>query len=113
MKKIFPFDSVRPFLIFDGRKAHLTENVTRMFNENLIDILTLPPQASHLLQYLDLSFFGVMKRQFRISQSYLFRRDQNTAYKIEKILKSFQAAIFPSVIIRGWRESGIEKKQLL
>ena len=108
MKHFFPPDSVRPLLIFDGLKAHLTENVTRMFSENSIDILTLPPHASHLLQCLDLSFFGVMKRQFRITQSYLFRRDQKSARKIEKILKSFHTASFPSVILAGWKESGID-----
>lgn len=107
-QQYFTGQEIRPLLIFDGLKAHLTDQVKSIFEQNNIDILTLPPHSSHLLQCLDLCFFGVMKRSFRLSRSYLFTKDQKRAQKIERVMKAFHAASFPPIIIAGWKASGID-----
>lgn len=108
MKPFFPAENCRPLLIFDGLKNHQTAKVKTILEENSIETLVLPPHSSHLLQCLDLCFFGIMKRSYKVSRSHLFDKEQKKARKIEKIIKAFHTASYSPIIIAGWKASGIE-----
>lgn len=99
-------DEVLPLLLFDNLKAHLTDRVTDLLEKNNIRTCCLPPHSSHLLQVLDLSFFGSMKCQFKNIEPTLFKKEQKMACKIEKILKAYYISSYPTIIIAGWEESG-------
>ena len=49
-------------LIVDGYKAHVTQEVIQLAAANKILVFCLPAHASHLLQPLDLTLFGLLKR---------------------------------------------------
>lgn len=101
-------DELSPLLLFDNLKSHLSERVTDLLNEKHIRFCCLPPHSSHLLQVLDLSFFGSMKMHYKICESSLFHKDSKMACKIEKILKAYYFSCFPTIIMAGWIESGFD-----
>ena len=49
-----------------------------------------------------------MKKHYRNCRSYLFDKNEKKSRKIEKIIKSYHAASFPTIILAGWKASGIE-----
>ena len=108
MKSLIDDENAQPLLIFDGLKAHLTVKVNNLLESNGIDVLILPPHSSHLVQCLDLCFFGIMKKHYKLCRSQLFQKNNRKAQKIERILKSFYTASFPTIIFAGWKESGID-----
>ena len=95
-------------LIFDGLASHKTDAVTNLLQQNNIRFLCYPPNCTHILQCLDLCFFGVLKKEYKIAESTLFVITQKQARKIERILKAFHRACFITNIIGGWISSGIE-----
>lgn len=107
VKAIYGQDLV-PLLIFDGLKAHKTDNVIQLLNDNGIRHLNYPPNCTHLVQCLDLCFFGIMKKEYKNIQASLFPKGHKTARKIEKILKGIYIAGFPTSIIAGWIEAGFD-----
>ena len=52
-------------LIGDNLSSHFTPEVLRVCQENNIAFVCLPPNATHLCQPLDVSFFGPMKREWK------------------------------------------------
>lgn len=96
-----------PLIICDNLKAHLTDNIKHLLVQNGIRIITIPPHSSHLLQPLDLSFHGVMKKEYDLHQPIIFTNVDKFSRKIECILKAYHSASFPSTIIAGWEKSGI------
>lgn len=100
-KQLIRDEDAVPLLIMDGIKAHQTVKVNQLLQENGIEVLILPPHSSHLVQCLDLCFFGIMKKLYKLCRSQLFQ-------KIERILKSFYTASFQTIIMAGWKASGID-----
>ena len=45
---------------------HVTHNVTHFLQSQNIRVLSIPPHSSHLLQILDISFFGIMKKSYKL-----------------------------------------------
>ena len=101
-------ESAQSLLIFDGLKAHSTVKVNNLLESNGLDVLVLPPHSSHLFQCLDLCFFGIMKKHYKFCRSQLFQGNNRKAQKIERILKSYYTASFPTIIYSGWKASGID-----
>ena len=99
---------ITPLLLFDNLRSHLTDEVLQLLQDNNVRICCLPPHSSHILQVLDLSFFGAMKSEFATCEATNFDKSQKMACKIEKILKAYHFASFPTIIISGWKESGID-----
>jgi len=57
--------STRPvLLILDGHSTHITWELTKYRERNLIELLCLPSHASHILQPLDVGVFGPMKNSY-------------------------------------------------
>ena len=55
----------RKVLIGDNLSSHFTDEVIRQCKENDIAFVCLPPNATHLCQPLDVSFFRPMKMAWR------------------------------------------------
>ena len=107
-KQLIRDEDAVPLLIMDGIKAHQTVKVNQLLQENGIEVLILPPHSSHLVQCLDLCFFGIMKKHYKLCRSQLFQNENKKAQKIERILKSFYTASFQTIIMAGWKASGID-----
>ncbi|XP_051277211.1 uncharacterized protein LOC127375248 [Dicentrarchus labrax] len=54
----------RPLLVLDGHKSHLDPELVRVVQREEVNLLCLPPHTSHILQPLDMSFFGPLKADF-------------------------------------------------
>lgn len=52
-------------LIGDNLSSHFTREVLRLCKDHNIDFVCLPPNATHLCQPLDVSFFGPMKNHWK------------------------------------------------
>lgn len=55
----------RKVLIGDNLSSHFTKEVLQLCKRNNIDFVCLPPNATHLCQPLDVSFFGPMKNYWK------------------------------------------------
>lgn len=56
----------RPVLLFiDGHKSHLTLHVSKFCSDHKIVLIAFHPNATHILQPLDLSFFHTFKEEWR------------------------------------------------
>ena len=93
------------FLIMDNFSIHNSEAVITKFNEIInLKIIWLPPHASHFLQMLDSSLFGLLKRQYRNI------KPPSISPKIEnKVVRAFHAlwnVIYPQNIFRCWELTG-------
>ncbi|KAK9517519.1 hypothetical protein VZT92_022885 [Zoarces viviparus] len=55
----------RPLLlIMDAHQSHLDPELVRAAQREGVILLCLPPHTSHILQPLDMSFFGPLKADF-------------------------------------------------
>jgi len=54
-----------PVVLFvDGHSSHLTLHLSEFASKNGIEIVALYPNATHVLQPLDVSVFGPLKKKF-------------------------------------------------
>ena len=81
-QQIIDFE-IRPLLLFDNLRSHLTDEVLQLLQDNNFTICSLPPHRSHILQVLGLSFFGAMKSEFATFEATNFDKSQKMACKIE------------------------------
>lgn len=49
-------------MFLDGHVSHLTYNLSKFCSENGIELIALYPNATHILQPLDVSVFGPLKK---------------------------------------------------
>ena len=100
-------------LILDNHSSHRDLQVIQFCRENHIDLLSLPPHASHKMQPLDIGFFGPLKRAYssecdnwmvsnpgkvitEMQVAGLFNAAYSKVANIEKAQNSFRkAGIFP------------------
>ncbi|GFO12954.1 pogo transposable element with krab domain [Plakobranchus ocellatus] len=52
-------------LIGNNVSSHFSANVIQLAQQNEVKFICLPSNATHLMQPLDVAFFGPMKRQWR------------------------------------------------
>lgn len=97
-------------LIIDGHKAHVTLDVIELAARNNILVFCLPAHASHLLQPLDLSLFGLLKKgQIRACAAFHHLTsvvvNQRNFAKIFNI--TWHSSSTPDVIRGGFQKWGI------
>lgn len=102
--------STRRLLIMDGHGSHITANVISFCMNNAIDLLILPPHTSHLLQPLDVSVFGPLKRSLAAETDAASRLDPGRIQRVEwteTYIRARSIALSSSNIKSGWRATGL------
>ncbi len=97
-------------LIFDGHGSHQTGQFRQFCLDNHILTLYMPPHSSHILQPLDVSCFGPLKRAYsqqikqrmRLSNNYITKAEFLPAFYI-----AFQQVMIPSTITSGFEATGL------
>uniref|UniRef100_UPI003AACBCED uncharacterized protein n=1 Tax=Centroberyx gerrardi TaxID=166262 RepID=UPI003AACBCED len=102
----------RPLLlIMDGHKSHLDPELVRVAQREGVILLCLPPHTSHILQPLDVSFFGPLKADFSgltgdlsaVSHSFLVPKKE-----FSRVLRdSYQRLKDRRVVVAGFRRCGL------
>lgn len=97
-------------LIFDGHASHVSNDFIRFTREHKTVCLCLPAHSIHLLQPLDGSVFGPLKRNY---ETLLAGEIRFTTYNIDKaafiylIQKARRRGISTQNIQPAWRATGI------
>ena len=86
-------------LVLDGHNSHLTATFDKIYQENNIIPICMPPHTSHLLQPLDVGCFAVLKR------SYGSRVAEYTRLGIDSIEKDDFLDIFPAARDHSFKEA--------
>ncbi|KAJ8943861.1 hypothetical protein NQ314_009631 [Rhamnusium bicolor] len=79
-------------LIGDNLSSHFTKEVLQLWKENNIGFVCLPPNATHLCQPLDVSFFGPMKNYWKQLLQEWKKCNPNTS--------SVENSVFPRLLKR-------------
>ena len=97
-------------LLIDGHKAHVTQDVIETAIRNKILVFCLPAHSSHLLQPLDLSLFGPLKRGW-VRACAAFNHIASMVVNQRNFARIFNVAWHssntPEVIRGGFRQAGI------
>lgn len=108
-RKDLPANKQRGLLIVDGHSSRLNAKLMKAFRDNNIDVLIIPAHTSHILQPLDLCFFGIFKRRLRVFPE--FKYAQTAGQKRIALLTSaqfsFEQASATYYITRSFFKAGI------
>lgn len=111
-----PFLKTKPIqlpviLFLDGHKSHLTMELSDLCRRNKIILIALLPNATHILQPLDVSVFGPMKtkwktitRQWRVDHDGVELSKQNIPAALNTFLSDTKMA---ANIMAGFRATGL------
>lgn len=98
-------------LFLDGHVSHLTYHLSKFCSENGIFILALYPNATHILQPLDVSVFGPIKKewakevhQWRMNNSGMSLTKKDFAPMLEGVVNS---RLKKETIVNGFRACGL------
>ena len=92
-------------ILMDNCSSHISEYVKSLCADNNIIIITYPPHSSHLLQPLDLVFFGLTKRNSR-SKSY-YSNFPEVVQRVATIINNIQKAGTSQNIRASFSRAGI------
>ncbi|EDO00500.1 hypothetical protein SS1G_06902 [Sclerotinia sclerotiorum 1980 UF-70] len=116
LKRVFEPESKkvsddRPrLLIMDGHSSHITSSFIAFYIEKEIDLLILPPHCSYLLQSLDITVYGLMKRYHALEVDRYSRAGVKRIQRAEWV-ELFQnirkKALNSSNIKANWRGAGL------
>ena len=97
-------------LVVDGHKSHVTEDLINAAIANNVIVFCLPAHASHLLQPLDLSLFGPLKKGW-VKACAAFNHISSVVVSQRNFAKIFnlawQTSVSPEIIQSSFRRSGI------
>jgi hypothetical protein len=97
-------------LVCDGHDSHISGNFIAYCIQNKITLLILPPHTSHILQPLDISIFGPLKKRLTaalqpLSQAQLVRIQKIEWLEAYKLARS--EACTTQNVKSAWRGSGM------
>lgn len=101
----------KPILFFlDGHSSHMTLHLSRFCSDNKIVIISLYPNATHILQPMDVSIFRPLKLQWK--KAVADWRLDNQGEKLKKehfasVLKKALNVISPDCLKNGFRKCGL------
>jgi|SRR5277367_6185611 len=98
-------------VFFDGHTSHLTLPLSNFCRDNQIILVCLPPNTTHIMQPLDVSFFFPLKHEWR-NFLRLYRHEHSgeeiTKYNVIQALSQIlNKPTFPSAIRSGFATCGI------
>jgi len=98
-------------LVIDGHGSHLSVEFSWMCKAYNVEMVFLPPHASHILQPLDLACFSPLKTHYRSQVAELSAYPDHTRVKKSRFLEIYKAArseaLTERIIRAGWRKSGM------
>jgi len=83
-------------LILNGHNSHYSEEFETYYQEHNIITLYIPPYSSHLLQPLNIGYFGPLKKAYSYQIKQLIRINITHISKLE-FLYAFREAFFTSI----------------
>lgn len=106
------FATERPcVLIVDGHSTHIDLEVSKLCRDLQIHLYCLPPHTSHVLQPLDVGFFGAFKASWgKAFESYKFENPGMplTKYTFAPVFKkAWLDCVKASTIVNSFKESGL------
>lgn len=92
-------------LIMDNMSAHVTNDVMNEFAslENF-EIVLLPPHSSHILQPLDLSYFGIFKKRYMQYKN--ARSISSLKEKMSIIAHALHDVSYIDIVMNSWKAGG-------
>lgn len=101
-----------PIIVFlDGHRSHMTLHLSRFCRENQIILVALVPNATHILQPLDIAVFGPMKNKWKlIVRKYKVENQGQEITKLQIPAELSQIINDPSMksnIISGFKSTGL------
>ncbi|KAI0997084.1 hypothetical protein K3495_g11101 [Podosphaera aphanis] len=87
-------------LLLDGHGSHVDVEFLWLYKQKKVELLFLPPHATHILQPLDLSVFSIVKSRYRNQIRELARLDDSAPVKKERFIIHYHKA----------REEGLSEK---
>jgi hypothetical protein len=103
-------DAERRLLILDGHSSHLTASFIRFCMEHSIDLMVLPPHATHVLQPLDVAIFGPLKRCLAVETDKVSRYDSHRIPRSEwakMLVRARSKTMTPENVRSGFRTTGL------
>lgn len=102
----------KPIIVFlDGHKSHLSLQLSEMCRDNGIILVALYPNATHILQPLDVAVFKSIKSRWKAyKRQWRIEHDGNevTKFDLPSILnKIIQEDQMPHNVVSGFRATGI------
>ena len=102
----------RPLLLtYDGHKSHLTLSVIAAAKREGVTLLYFPPHCSHVLQPLDVGFFGPLKAEFAKVAGNLCHFNNsfvvNRAHFARVFRHPYQGLKDRGIVVTGFRKCGI------
>ncbi|RUS84742.1 hypothetical protein EGW08_007484 [Elysia chlorotica] len=102
----------RPVVLFlDGHSSHMTQEVHDFAQAHSITVYVLPSHSSHIVQPLDLVFFGCLKHEWKLAvKDYkaISRFAQVTKHTFTVVFAdAWKKAYSPEKLINAFRASGL------
>lgn len=98
-------------LLIDGHRSHLTLNVCRLCEAYDIILYSLLPNATHIIQPLDVSVFRTLKSGWKVTVDNWKEKSDNKVLTRAKFPQLFESVVnekaTPKVIQNGFRKCGI------
>ena len=98
-------------LLINGAKCHILIQAREFYRENNIILYTLYPNATHLIQPLDLVLMSIVKTNYRSEVRHWLKENPGVLYDKYLFIQVFKEVWLKSVkveyMIKGFEESGI------
>ena len=98
-------------LYLDGHVSHLSEPLSKFCHENKIHLIALPPNATHIMQPLDVSFFAAFKSMYkkhlnlyRVEKEILSVKKEDFGMLVDKVFKDMNMT---EISLNGFRVCGL------
>lgn len=101
----------KPVILFlDGHRSHMTLHLSNFCKDNGIEVISLYPNSTHLLQPMDVAVFRPLKLSWKNQVKSWKRENPKQVLKREHFAPNFEAALRnleTDTIKNGFRKSGL------
>jgi hypothetical protein len=98
-------------LILDNHKCHTNPEFIQKCSDNRIRVFYLPTHSSHVLQPLDLCFFGPLKAHYHAAIAKVAVLDDSAPVRKTRFVNEYEKArnniLDRRIVLGGWKSSGL------
>jgi hypothetical protein len=102
-----PSSNGHAVLLLDNAPVHNCQELDDIMREHNFEILFFPPNATHLLQVLDVGVFGILKYMYLNSTSSNFALNDHLSLKINHICECYRRATSRMILSSAWSSAHI------